>query len=71
LKLVPRLATGSLTEVTLVLRAPAFAIESAEVLDEMGNRTSYAFSGSKRNGRLPDGIFAFEPPPGTEVVDEP
>jgi outer membrane lipoprotein carrier protein len=71
LKLVPRGEGTSLSEVTLVLLAPDFAIESAEVLDEMGNRTSYLFSGAKRNGRLPDGIFAFEPPPGTEVVAEP
>jgi outer membrane lipoprotein carrier protein len=71
LKLVPRGGGSALTEVTLLLRAPDFAIESAEVLDEMGNRTTYAFSGAKRNGRLPDGIFAFEPPAGTEVVEEP
>jgi len=71
LKLVPRGEGTALSEVTLVLLAPDFAIESAEVLDEMGNRTTYAFTGAKRNGRLPDGIFAFEPPPGTEVVEEP
>jgi outer membrane lipoprotein carrier protein len=70
LKLAPRDRGGALTEVTLVLRPRTFEIEAAEVLDEMGNRTTYAFSGSKRNGRLPDGIFAFEPPPGTEVIDE-
>jgi outer membrane lipoprotein carrier protein len=71
LKLVPRGDGTALSEVTLVLIAPDFAIESAEALDEMGNRTTYVFSGAKRNGRLPDGIFAFEAPPGTEVVSEP
>jgi outer membrane lipoprotein carrier protein len=70
LKLVPRDGGGALTEVTLVLRPQSFELEAADVLDEMGNRTTYAFSGAKRNGRLPDGIFAFEPPAGTEVVDE-
>jgi outer membrane lipoprotein carrier protein len=70
LKLVPREHGGSLTEVTLLLRTKDWAIEGAEVLDEMGNRTTYVLSGVTRNRKLPAGIFAFEPPPGTEVVDE-
>lgn len=69
-RLVPKGDHGASTEVTLTLRTPAFSIEGAELLDETGNRTTYAFSDVKRNRRLPDGIFAFEPPPGTEVVDE-
>ena len=70
LTLAPREQGGSLTEVKLSLNPKDWGIEGAEVLDEMGNRTSYVLTGVKRNGRLPDGIFAFEPPPGTEVVDE-
>ena len=56
--------------VTLTLRPPNFVIDAAELVDETGNRTTYAFSNVRRNQPLPDGIFAFEPPPGTEVVDE-
>lgn len=70
LKLVPKADHGALTEVTLTLRPPTFAIEAAELLDETGNRTSYTFSNVRRNRGLPEGLFAFEPPPGTEVVDE-
>jgi outer membrane lipoprotein carrier protein len=70
LRLVPRGDQGALSEVTLTLRPPAFSIEGAELLDEAGNRTSYTFSSVRRNRGLPDGLFAFEPPPGTEVVDE-
>lgn len=70
LRLVPKSEHGSLTEVTLTLRPPAFSIEGAEWLDETGNRTSYSFSNVRRNRGLPEGLFAFEPPPGTEVVDE-
>ena len=70
LRLVPKRDRGALTEVTLTLRPPAFSIEGAELLDETGNRTSYTFSSVRRNRGLPDGLFAFEPPPGTEVVDE-
>ena len=70
LRLVPKGEHVALTEVTLTLRAPEFAIEAAEMLDETGNRTSYTFSNVRRNRGLPDGLFAFEPPLGTEVVDE-
>jgi outer membrane lipoprotein carrier protein len=70
LKLVPRGAHAAMTEVTLTVRPPEFRIEGAELLDETGNRTTYAFTNVKRNLPLPEGLFAFEPPPGTEVVDE-
>jgi outer membrane lipoprotein carrier protein len=70
LRLVPKADRGGLTEVTLTLRPPAFSIEGAELLDDTGNRTSYTFSSMRRNRGLPDGLFAFEPPAGTEVVDE-
>jgi outer membrane lipoprotein carrier protein len=71
LRLVPRGETEGLSQVTLVLHPKTFAIEGAEILDEAGNRTTYALGSVRRNGRLPDGIFAFEPPPGTEIVDQP
>jgi len=70
LKLVPKGDHAAITEVTLALRPPSFAIEGAEVLDETGNRTTYTFSNARRNKPLPDGLFAFEPPPGTQVENE-
>jgi outer membrane lipoprotein carrier protein len=70
LKLVPKADHAALTEVTLALRAPAFGIEAAEVLDETGNRTTYTFSNVRRNRPLPEGVFAFEPPPGTQIESE-
>lgn len=70
LKLVPKGEHAAMTEVTLTLHPPEFAIEAAELLDETGNRMTYTFSGLRRNRALPEGLFAFEPPPGTEVVDE-
>jgi outer membrane lipoprotein carrier protein len=71
LRLTPKATPGGVAEVTLTLKARSFAIEAAEVLDEAGNRMTYTLTEVTRNGRLPDGIFAFEPPPGTQVVDEP
>jgi outer membrane lipoprotein carrier protein len=71
LRLTPKTEAGSTAEVTLDLAPAGYAIEGAEMLDEAGNRTAYVFSDRKRNKRLPVGVFAFEPPPGTEVVDTP
>jgi len=70
LRLVPKGDAAAVGAVTLTLRPPAFLIERAELLDETGNRTMYTFSNVRRNRALPEGLFAFEPPPGTEVVDE-
>jgi outer membrane lipoprotein carrier protein len=70
LRLVPKGDPAAMGAVTLTLRPPAFLIEGAELLDETGNRTTYTFSNVRRNRALPEGLFAFEPPPGTEVVDE-
>lgn len=62
---------GALEEIVLHVAPGTGAIEGAEVLDAAGNRTAYRFTGWKRNRKLPDGIFAFEPPPGTEFVEQP
>lgn len=70
LRLVPKSDPGATSAVILTLRPPAYAIEGAELLDETGNRTSYAFTDVRRNRPLPEGVFGFEPPPGTEIVDE-
>lgn len=70
LRLVPKGDPAATSAVTLTLRPPAFSIEEAELLDESGNRTTYTFSDVKRNRTLPDAVFGFEPPPGTEIVDE-
>jgi len=70
LRLVPKGDAGALGAAILTLRPPSFVIEGAELLDETGNRTTYTFSSVRRNRPLPEGLFSFEPPPGTEVVDE-
>jgi len=70
LRLVPKADAAAASSVTLTLRPPSFSIEGAELLDETGNRTTYTFSDVKRNRSLPDAVFGFEPPPGTEIVDE-
>jgi outer membrane lipoprotein carrier protein len=71
LRLVPRERSESFEEVELTLEAPRFAIDRAVVLDAAGNRVEYRFSRLRRNRGLPDDVFEFEPPPGTEIVDHP
>lgn len=69
LRLRPREAGGAVEEIVLVVDPGDGSLSGAEVLDAAGNRTAFRFSGWKRNGKLPAGIFAFDPPPGTEFVD--
>lgn len=38
------------------------------VRDEMGQTTKIQFSGVQANPRLPDSLFTFKPPKGTEIV---
>jgi len=71
LRLVPRDRVDSFEEVVLTLRRPGWAIERAQVMDAAGNRMEYRFHRLKRNRELPRGVFSFEPPPGTEIVDQP
>ena len=68
-KLEPRQEGGGFESVTLVLRPPVYAIEAARVLDAAGNVIEYRFSGIRRNRGVSPGVFRFEPPPGTEIVD--
>lgn len=67
-RLVPRERSESFEEVSLSLRPRSFAIREALVLDAAGNEIEYRFSALRRNRALPDGIFVFEPPPGTEII---
>jgi outer membrane lipoprotein carrier protein len=68
LRLEPRAADGSFQSVVLILRPPGFGIERAEVQDGAGNRMLYAFDEIRRNRGIPETVFHFEPPPGTQVV---
>jgi outer membrane lipoprotein carrier protein len=70
LRLAPKADQSAMSAVTLTLRPPRFSIEGADLIDETGNRTTYTFSDVKRNRKLPAALFAFEPPAGTQIVDE-
>ena len=70
-RLVPRSAPGGVQEVILTLRPPDYSIERAEVLDPAGNRMEYLFTKVRRNKGVPESLFTFEPPPGTEISGPP
>jgi outer membrane lipoprotein carrier protein len=70
-RLVPRSAPGGVQEITLTLRPPDYSIERAEVLDPAGNRMEYLFTKVRRNKGVPETLFTFEPPPGTEISGPP
>jgi len=71
IRLVPRSSTGEVEAVTITTRPPEFGIEAAEVLDGLGNRTQFHFKSQRRNRGVSERLFHFEPPPGTEIVDQP
>ncbi len=67
LQLTPRQAGETFEEVTLFL-GRQYQLRAVEVLDAAGNRVLYRFSDMKRNEEIPDAIFEFEPPEGTEIL---
>lgn len=60
--------SGSLEDCTIAFdsRGPA----RMEVRDGLGQLTIWRFSGWQRNPKLDDKLFAFTPPPGTDVIGE-
>jgi outer membrane lipoprotein carrier protein len=69
LRLVPGHAEEAFEEVTLFL-GRKYQLRAVEVLDASGNRVLYRFSDLNRNSDIPEGIFEFEPPEGTEILGE-
>ena len=70
LRLLPREAEEAFEEVTLFL-GRQYQLKAVEVLDASGNRVLYRFSDLKRNEGVPDQVFRFEPPEGTEILGDP
>lgn len=65
----PRGPAEGVVEAVVTVRAGSGELLEADITDGAGNRMRYRFSGWRRNRPLPDGIFALEPPPGTEILD--
>jgi len=69
-RLRPRDADGAFESVTLTVRRRDGAVLGARVRDSGGNVMDYRFPELERRPRLPDEVFSFTPPPGTEILDE-
>jgi len=70
LRLQARGGSEAFEQVVITARMPDHAIEAAELLDAAGNRVFYRFSEVERNSPVPEGLFRFEAPPGTDVVED-
>jgi len=64
----PREETPDLISLTLEVRALDFSIGATVLEDAFGNVTRLEFSEEKENQGLPDEIFTFQVPEGTEVI---
>ena len=64
----PRVETPDLVSLTLEVRADDFSISATVLEDAFGNVTRLEFSGEREDQGLPDEIFTFQIPEGTEVV---
>lgn len=68
LRLIPLAKVENFEEITIFL-GRKHQLRAVEVLDATGNRILYRFPDLKRNRRVPDSIFEFLPPPGTDILE--
>lgn len=69
-RLRPRESDGTFESVTLVVRMEDGAIVAVRVRDATGNVMDYRFRRLRRGAPVGDDVFAFEPPPGTEILKD-
>jgi outer membrane lipoprotein carrier protein len=67
LKLVPRREQPDVARAFVDVE-PSGRIRGILLEDAQGNRTRFRLEGVRENGGVPDSLFRFEPPPGTEVI---
>lgn len=66
--LIPRAADSLFDSLRLSFRAGV--INDMQLVDSVGQRTNILFSAVKLNQELPEDLFTFEIPPGTDVIQE-
>lgn len=67
LKLAPREADFGIGELFVAIDKETFHISRLSFADTYGNTTRLYFRNIKINNKLPDEMFSFSPPPGTEI----
>ena len=71
LLLVPRRDSGSIGKLRLTVARDTGEIRGAEIHDPLGNVSRLRFEHIKRNVGLSDDQFAFQVPPGVDVISAP
>ncbi len=71
LLLEPKRSNGDLGRLELAVGAASADIVEARVTDPVGNVTILKFSNLRRNTGVGDQVFAFEVPPGVDVIEAP
>jgi len=71
LALRPRRGEGEFGRLRLTVDKQTYDIVGAEIFDPVGNVTRLRFSDLRRNTGLEDARFAFEVPPGVDVIEAP
>jgi outer membrane lipoprotein carrier protein len=66
---VPQAMADRVSEILLEI-TPAHEISRIEIDEVDGSVTEYRFSEQKEDVAIPEGRFGFNPPPGTEIVEE-
>ncbi len=68
LELIPRESNAVLSKLTLTVDKKSYYVVQVDVFDGLGNVTRTRFIDMKTNVGLPDSLFQFTIPPGTEVL---
>jgi outer membrane lipoprotein carrier protein len=69
LKLLPKTKDGDFQRIDLRLKSSGEPVEM-KFYDQLGSTTTVVFAGASLNPRLEEADFRFQPPKGTEIVDE-
>jgi len=68
LKLVPKRRTADLAFLFLDIRKDDFTIDTLTTINAYEDETRIELSGLKTEAGLPDSLFSFDVPPGTEIL---
>jgi outer membrane lipoprotein carrier protein len=67
-KLLPRQKSRYYDSLYARVSRRSYLVSGLSVFDRQTNRIDYAFTKIRLNVDIPDSIFRFDPPPGTEII---
>jgi len=62
--------SGDASYVRITAEGKSAVVHELFIIDSHGNETTYAFTKTTWNGKIPKGSFTFEPPKGARIVDK-